>query len=55
MGIPERRARLLVVDDEPLILRSVQRILHEYDLVCVDDAREAMKRIADGEAFDATT
>jgi DNA-binding NtrC family response regulator len=43
-----------VVDDEPLVARSLQRILlrdHEVDVV--DRARAALDRIAGGERFDA--
>jgi len=56
---PRRRAerggkgRVLVVDDEPMILAAVQRMLAEHEVVAVTTAREAIERVFDGEHFDA--
>jgi CheY-like chemotaxis protein len=55
-GVPEKppRARLLLVDDEPSVGSAVQRLLsavHEVDVV--SDAREALRRVRDGQAYDA--
>jgi len=48
-----RRGRILVVDDEELILHSVQRMLFkEHDVVAVSAAAEALALCARGEAFD---
>jgi PAS domain S-box-containing protein len=48
-----RRARVLVIDDEPAIGRAMSRILRDdHDVFVVSDAREAMPRIAAGEDFD---
>jgi CheY-like chemotaxis protein len=48
------RLKLLVVDDEPLVGRSLQRILsREHDVEIADRARGALDRIAGGERFDA--
>jgi PAS domain S-box-containing protein len=48
------RLKLLVVDDEPLVGRSLQRILsREHDVEITDRARGALDRIAGGERFDA--
>jgi CheY-like chemotaxis protein len=42
-----------VVDDEPLVARSLQRILsREHDVEVADRARVALDRIAGGEKFD---
>jgi CheY-like chemotaxis protein len=42
-----------VVDDEPLVARSLQRILSkEHDVDVADRARAALDRIAGGERFD---
>jgi len=50
---PRRRLRVLVVDDEPLVARSLQRILsREHDVEVADRARVALDRIAGGEKFD---
>ncbi|MBL8910120.1 MAG: response regulator [Archangium sp.] len=47
-----RRARLLVIDDEELVLRALTRTLKEHDLLCVQSAREALALLARGERFE---
>ena len=48
-----RRARILVVDDERLLVRTVERVLaSDHDVVTETDARNALERIAAGERFD---
>ena len=47
-----RIGRILAIDDEPLLLRAIKRTLREHDVVCVDDARQAIALIAKGEQFD---
>ncbi len=50
---PTRRGRVLIIDDEPAIGRSLARMLRSHhDVVCEDDARKAEARIATGETFD---
>jgi PAS domain S-box-containing protein len=45
--------RILVVDDEPMILGALRRSLGtEYDVTGLTDAREALARITAGERFD---
>ncbi|WP_242345990.1 MASE1 domain-containing protein [Anaeromyxobacter terrae] len=46
------RARILVVDDEPLIGSTVRRVLADHDVDSVTDARAALARLAGGERFD---
>ncbi len=47
------RARVLVVDDEPIIGRAVRRMLApEHEVVALTSAREALERIGRGERFD---
>ncbi len=49
----ERRAKLLVVDDEPLVARGVARLLAgEYSAESTSSAKEALERLARGERFD---
>jgi two-component system cell cycle sensor histidine kinase/response regulator CckA len=49
-----RRLRILVVDDEPLVARSLQRILaRDHDVEVSDRGREALDRIASGARYDA--
>ncbi|HTE52762.1 MAG TPA: response regulator [Kofleriaceae bacterium] len=48
-----RRGRVLVVDDEPLITRTVQRALSkDHDILALSSAEEALAHIAKGERFD---
>jgi CheY-like chemotaxis protein/two-component sensor histidine kinase len=50
---PEKlRGRILVIDDEKLVLRAIQRMLRHHDVVCTDDAREALALIERGEPFE---
>lgn len=45
------RGRILVVDDEPLILRMMSHALRDHEVVGVTSGRDAMARMA-GSAFD---
>lgn len=48
-----RRARILVVDDEPMIAGVIRRTLSkEHDVVTAAAAAEALDRIRGGESFD---
>jgi PAS domain S-box-containing protein len=48
-----RRGRILVVDDEELVLRSVRRILsQDHDVLAMVSAEEALAVCASGEKFD---
>ena len=50
---PGRRGRILVVDDEPMIVRIMEHILSkEHDVEAVTSARAALDRIRAGERFD---
>jgi len=50
---PSRQARLLVVDDEPLVARGVKRLLEgECSAESTSSAREALERLSKGERFD---
>ena len=51
---PPPRGRVLVVDDEPLILQVVSALLaSEHEVVCEASALEALLRVSRGERFDA--
>ena len=46
------RPRILVVDDEPLVVAGLQRLLSSrYDVVTATDPREALARVRSGERF----
>jgi CheY-like chemotaxis protein/anti-sigma regulatory factor (Ser/Thr protein kinase) len=50
---PHVRARVLIVDDEPLILRSVARLLKdEHDVEIAANGREALTKLAEDGPFD---
>jgi len=50
---PSRQARLLVVDDEPLVARGVTRLLEgECSAEGTSSAKEALERLSKGERFD---
>ena len=45
-----RGGRLLVIDDEPMILGALRRSLSaEYNVTCVGDGRKALERLRGGE------
>jgi CheY-like chemotaxis protein len=46
------RARVLIVDDEPMMLRLMGRALQDHETVVTHDAREALAMLAGGERFD---
>jgi CheY-like chemotaxis protein len=49
----QKRGRVLVVDDEPMIARLVQRTLSdEHEIIASERAAEALDRINSGERFD---
>jgi signal transduction histidine kinase len=51
--IARRRGRVLVVDDEPLITRTVQRALSkDHDILALSSAEDALAHINSGERFD---
>jgi DNA-binding NarL/FixJ family response regulator len=48
-----RKARVLIIDDEPLVGRAFSRILDpEFDVAVVRTARDGLALIACGELFD---
>jgi signal transduction histidine kinase len=51
---PGRRGAVLVVDDEPMILKVMTELLTvEHDVTCERTARDALERLGNGERFDA--
>jgi signal transduction histidine kinase len=51
--VTRRRGRVLVVDDEPLITRTVQRALSkDHDILALSSAEDALAHISSGERFD---
>jgi signal transduction histidine kinase len=49
----EKRGRILIIDDEPLVLKSLRRSLaREHDVAVANTVREALEPIEAGEQFD---
>lgn len=46
------KARVLVIDDEELVLRALGRMLREHEVVTARGGADALARIASGPAFD---
>jgi PAS domain S-box-containing protein len=45
--------RVLIIDDEPLILGALRRAFgSDYRITCIADARQALSRLASGERYD---
>ena len=55
-GVPEAEAqggRMLIVDDEPMILGALRRsFAADYHVTCVGDGRKALDRLRAGERYD---
>jgi CheY-like chemotaxis protein len=49
---PGQRARVLVVDDEPLVCSVLEHVLNEYEVVIVRDARAALDLLCGQQRFD---
>ena len=47
-----RRARLLIIDDEPVMQRLMARALRKHEVIVKGDAREALTLLTAGETFD---
>lgn len=47
-----RRSRILIIDDEQMVLRVLERVLRNHDLVCTQSARAGLDHIRNGEHFD---
>jgi CheY-like chemotaxis protein len=46
------RARILVIDDEPAILRAFRRVLFSHGVSVATSGPEAMQKLAEGSAYD---
>jgi PAS domain S-box-containing protein len=47
-----RRVRVLAIDDEPQVLRSIQRALGAHEVVVADSGRDALARLEADPSFD---
>jgi len=50
--VVERRGRLLIIDDEELVLNAVARILNDHEIVSTGRASEALERLKVDTRFD---
>jgi two-component system, cell cycle sensor histidine kinase and response regulator CckA len=51
--VSPRRGKILLIDDEEAICKSMKRILErEHDVESVQDAREALRKLKEGEQYD---
>ena len=51
--VSRRRGRILVVDDEPMVASTIERMLRkEHDVVCSDGGRAALVQLQKDSAFD---
>jgi CheY-like chemotaxis protein len=49
----ERRGRVLAIDDEPIILRTITRVLEkEHEVTALEDSRKALELLRSGATFD---
>ena len=46
------RGRVLIIDDEPMVLKTMARMLRDHDLTAVASARDALALLRRGERFD---
>lgn len=46
------RSRILVIDDEPTLLKAIKRMLRGFDVTTTSRARDALAMIERGERFD---
>jgi len=49
---PRRRLRVLLIDDQVLVLRATASMLREFDVVAAGSAAEGLTKLADGSHFD---
>lgn len=51
-GRAAKHSRILVIDDEPALLKAIKRMLRGYDVTTISRARDALAMIERGERFD---
>jgi len=49
---PARRGRILLIDDEDMVLNAIARILNEHEIICTQHAAEALARLESDDRFD---
>jgi len=53
MPAPARRPRVMLVDDEPMVAQTIERLLRrDYDITIASCGREALGRVTGGDRFD---
>jgi CheY-like chemotaxis protein/two-component sensor histidine kinase len=49
---PKHKGRVLVVDDEPMLCATIERVLNEHEVVTTTSAKDAVRRLVQGDRFD---
>jgi two-component system, NtrC family, sensor kinase len=44
--------KIMVVDDQPMLMKAIRRMLGGHDVTCVSSAREALAKVEAGERYD---
>lgn len=52
IGVTDKPLRVLIVDDEPLVLKALGRILSQHQVTQARSVEEALARVDAGESFD---
>lgn len=42
----------MIVDDQPLLMKAIRRMLSDHDVICISSAEEAFAKIEQGERYD---
>ena len=51
--VVEQRRRILVIDDQPTLMKAIRRMLAAHDVTTVSSAVEAVAKFEAGERYDA--
>jgi signal transduction histidine kinase len=49
---PLQLGRILVIDDDRMVLNAIRRMLRGHEVMCIDDSRQVLALLSRGERFD---